>query len=47
MGIVLNLEDCPRSIEDIRSILQRKPINGLKEILVVKDGRVIQFYPFN
>lgn len=44
--IVLNLDDCPRSPEEIKDVLQRKPINGLKEILVVKDGKVIPFYPF-
>jgi contact-dependent growth inhibition (CDI) system CdiA-like toxin len=45
--IVLNLEDCPRSMDEIRDVLQRKPIAGLREILVLKDGRVIQFYPFD
>jgi uncharacterized protein YukE len=45
--IVLNLDDCPRSIEDIRGILERKPVGDLKEILVVRDGKVIPFYPFS
>ena len=45
--IVLNLDDCPRSMEDIRGVLERKPINGLKEILVVKDGKVVPFFPFS
>ncbi|WP_213005711.1 hypothetical protein [Paractinoplanes toevensis] len=45
--IVLNLDDCPRSMEEIRGVLERKPISGLKEILVVKDGRVVRFYPFD
>lgn len=44
--IVLNLDDCPRPIDDIRDVLERKPIGDLKEILVVKDGTVIPFYPF-
>ncbi|PRY25817.1 hypothetical protein [Pseudosporangium ferrugineum] len=43
--IVLNLDDCPRSAEEIRGVLERKPVTGLKEILVVKDGRVVPFYP--
>jgi hypothetical protein len=44
--IVLNLDDCPRSIEDIRDVLERKPVGDLKEILVVRDGKIIPFYPF-
>jgi uncharacterized protein YukE len=45
--IVLNLDDCPRSMDDIRGVLERKPVDGLKEILVVKDGTVVPFYPFS
>jgi uncharacterized protein YukE len=45
--VVLNLDDCPRSTEDIRGVLERKPITNLKEIIVVKDGKVIPFYPFS
>lgn len=44
--IVLNLDDCKRSTTEIAEILQRKPIDGLEEIIVVKDGQVIPFYPF-
>jgi hypothetical protein len=45
--IVLNLDDCPRSMDEIRGVLERKPITNLKEILVVKDGKVVPFYPFS
>jgi uncharacterized protein YukE len=45
--IVLNLEDCPRSMTEIRDVLERKPVADLQEILVVKDGRLIRFYPFS
>jgi hypothetical protein len=45
--IVLNLDDCPRSIDDIRGVLERKPVTGLQEIIVVKDGKVVPFYPFS
>ncbi|MEV4642162.1 hypothetical protein AB0J80_32915 [Actinoplanes sp. NPDC049548] len=45
--LVLNLDDCPRSLDEIRGVLERKPVNGLKEILVVKDGKVLPFYPFS
>ncbi|NJC66982.1 hypothetical protein HC028_21100 [Planosporangium flavigriseum] len=43
--IVLNLDDCPRSAEEIAGILERKPVTGLKEILVVEDGQVSRLYP--
>jgi hypothetical protein len=44
--IVLNLDDCPRSSDEIADILRRKPIEGLKQILVVVDSQVTSFYPF-
>ncbi|AVT36544.1 WXG100 family type VII secretion target [Plantactinospora sp. BB1] len=44
--IVLNLDDCPRSQQEIEDILRRKPIEGLQEVKIVKDGQVIPFYPF-
>jgi hypothetical protein len=45
--IVLNLDDSPRSTDEIKDVLQRKPIADLKEIFVVKDGKVVRFYPFS
>jgi hypothetical protein len=45
--VILNLNDCPRTLEEIKDILTRKPVPGLKEILVVKDGKVIPFFPFD
>lgn len=44
--IVLNLDDYPQSIDSFAALLRRKPIEGLKEMIIVKDGRVMQFYPF-
>jgi hypothetical protein len=44
--LILNMDDTPASMEDIAGMLRRKPIAGLKEILVVKDGKIIPFYPF-
>jgi hypothetical protein len=44
--IILNLDDCPRSMPEIRSILERRPIAGLNEILVIQNGNIVQFYPF-
>jgi len=45
--IVLNLDDCPRSMEEIRGVLERKPIKDLKEIIVIKGGKIVPFYPFS
>ena len=44
--IVLNLDDSPRSMAEIREVLERKPVTNLKEIMVIKDGKVIPFFPF-
>jgi hypothetical protein len=44
--LVLNLDDTSRSMDDIADMLRRKPIADLKQILVVQDGRVIPFFPF-
>jgi contact-dependent growth inhibition (CDI) system CdiA-like toxin len=45
--IVLNLEDTSRMPEEIAAILHRRPMAGLKELLVVKDGKVTPLYPFS
>jgi uncharacterized protein YukE len=45
--IVLNLDDSPMSMAEIRGVLECKPVAGLKEILVVRDGKVVPFYPFS
>ena len=44
---VLNLDDCPRSVEEIRDLIHRQPIAGLEQILIVQSGDVIPFYPFD
>lgn len=44
--IVLNLDDSPRSVKDVEDILRRRPIEGLKELKIVKDGQVVDLYPF-
>lgn len=45
--IVLNLDDSPHTLDDIKDVLTRKPLAGLKEILVVRGGQVIPFFPFS
>jgi uncharacterized protein YukE len=44
--LILNMNDTPRTMEEIASMLRRRPIANLKQILVVKDGKVIQLFPF-
>jgi hypothetical protein len=44
--IVLNLDGCGASPAEIRSRLERSPISRLREIKIVKDGTVAQFYPW-
>lgn len=43
---VLNLDDSSVSIADLKKQLQDYPIENLKEIIIVKGGKVIPFYPF-
>lgn len=45
--IVLNLDDSPHTLDVLKDILTRKPIADLKEILVVRGGQVIPFFPFS
>jgi uncharacterized protein YukE len=45
--IVLNLDDSQRSTDEIADVLKRKPIQNLEQILVVRDGKVMLFYPFD
>ncbi|MEV6302201.1 hypothetical protein AB0M02_22485 [Actinoplanes sp. NPDC051861] len=44
--IILNLEDTPRTTDEIANMLQRKPVADLEEILVIQDGNIVPFYPF-
>jgi uncharacterized protein YukE len=45
--IVLRLDDTARSADEVAAVLRRKPILGLKEILLIEDGKVLPFYPFS
>ena len=44
--LVLNLDDTPCTMDEVADVLRRRPIAGLKEVIVVEDGQVIPFYPF-
>ncbi len=43
--IVLNLDDSGIRLEEIRNVLERRPIANLKEIIVIRNGKVTQFFP--
>ncbi|WP_437723393.1 hypothetical protein [Sorangium sp. So ce861] len=43
--IVLSLEDSALNARNIKDALDRKPINGLKEVLVIKNGSVERIFP--
>lgn len=45
--IILNLDGCSVSPDEIRARLKRSPIRGLQEIKIVKGGKVTQFYPWD
>jgi hypothetical protein len=45
--IVLNMDDTSATTDQVADMLRRKPIADLKEIIVVKDGKVIPFFPFD
>ena len=41
--IVLNLDDTPVSIDELRNLLNRKPVSGLKDLIIIKEGQVIPY----
>lgn len=44
--IVLNLADTNVNVEDVKAILDRKPIQGLQEVIVItKDGDIVHILP--
>ena len=43
--IILNLDDSNVSFAELREHLASNPIPGLQEIIVVKDGNIIEFFP--
>lgn len=44
--IILNLDDSSVSIEALQEQFKTYPIEGLQEIIIIKDGKVILFFPF-
>ncbi|UQU64319.1 hypothetical protein COUCH_36080 [Couchioplanes caeruleus] len=44
--LVMYMDDTPRSMDEVADMLRRKPIADLKELLVIKDGKVTRLFPF-
>ncbi|MFG3339724.1 hypothetical protein [Glycomyces sp. NPDC048151] len=44
--IILNLDDSGLNPADLRSVLERRPVGNLQEVKIIKDGQVIDFFPF-
>lgn len=43
---VLNLDDSKVTVEEMKKHLEQYPLAGLKEIIIVKGGKAIPFFPF-
>jgi Contact-dependent growth inhibition CdiA C-terminal domain len=44
--IALNMDDSQVSLDELKKVIWEKPISELEQILVVKDGKVTNFFPF-
>jgi hypothetical protein len=45
--IVLNLDDSKVSLEALRQQFISNPIPGLQEIIIIKEGIILEFFPFS
>ncbi len=43
--VILNLDDSLFDPDDIVDILSRKPKQGLKEVIAIKDGKITPIFP--
>ncbi len=43
--LVINLEDSAVSIDDLKTQFNDWPISGLQEVLVIRNGKVLHFFP--
>jgi hypothetical protein len=43
--IILNLDDSQAALAPLRETLMENPISKLKDIIIIKDGKIILFYP--
>jgi len=41
----LNLDDSPVTVKDMRKQLTDWPVPGLDEVIVIKDGQIVQVWP--
>ena len=45
--IILNMDDSSVKLDELKKLILEKPVVELEQILVVKDGQVTKFFPFN
>jgi hypothetical protein len=43
--LVVRLDDTTLTTREVTSALQRKPVEGLKEVILIEDGRVTSYVP--
>jgi len=43
--VVVNLDDCPVSIQEIQKELLAKPIDALEEVITICAGEIEHIYP--
>lgn len=43
--LVLNLDDTPVSLDQVREVLARRPIANLKEVIVIRSGEISPLFP--
>ena len=44
--VVLNLDDSAVNLKDLKKLILEQPVLELEQIIIVKDGRVVKFFPF-
>jgi hypothetical protein len=42
-NVVVNLADSPLSASEVAQYLQRNPVGGLRNLILIKDGQVTTF----
>ena len=43
--VVLNLDDSPKTPDEMKELLAKDPVPGLKEVITIKDGNIQHIFP--
>lgn len=43
--VIVNLDDCPVTVQDLQKELLRNPIDGLEEVITIRAGEIENIYP--